>query len=111
MEPQDVPREFETFIQASSAAESRESQAAYDNLKTMGYYLGIILGSAANLLNPDLISVSGTFVNLRNPLFESAREEFENRICSGLRCKVVIDDTGDDPHAMSGLAAYRYFNN
>jgi predicted NBD/HSP70 family sugar kinase len=78
-------------------------------LEDMGVYLGIALSSAANLLNPMAISLSGPLLDCNNILAEIANREFRQRVCPGLECRILLDVPTDSDHALAGLAVSRTY--
>ena len=105
IQSQDPELRFGHFSEAIRAADDGV-QIAISVIDTMGMYLGLLLSSVANVLNPDAITMSGSLFDKSGRLLAKARQVFKRRVCIGLECPVLLDECSKDSHAEAALAIY-----
>lgn len=99
-------RTISHFTEIVRAVEAGE-ESACSVMKNMGLYLGLLICSVANVLNPDAITLSGPIFDQTGVLFANAKNEFNRRVCIGLECPVLLDDFNSEGHAISSLAVFK----
>lgn len=98
---------FDHFRDVVQAVESKD-EFLEEEFKIMGRYLGLLLASVANIINPTLITLSGPLFDSRDILIQTANAEFRRRVCVGLECPIKLETFGTKAHALAGLAVHRF---
>lgn len=87
-------------------AASEGDEVSIETFEEVGYYLGIAVANAINILNPDKIVVGGGIAQAGELLFGPLRRTIEvNALYPALQaCSILPADLGDDAGVLGGAA-------
>ena len=87
-------------------AASEGDEVALETLEETGYYLGIAVSNAINILNPDKIVIGGGIAQAGDLLFDPIRRTVEtNALYAPLQaCTILPAKLGDDAGVLGGAA-------
>ncbi len=87
-------------------AASEGDEVSIETYEEVGYYLGIAVANALNILNPDKIVIGGGIAQAGELLFGPIRRTIEvNALYPALQaCQILPADLGDDAGVLGGAA-------
>lgn len=87
-------------------AASEGDAISIETLEETGYYLGIAVANAINILNPDKIVIGGGIAQAGDLLFDPIRRSVEvNALYAPLQvCQILTAELGDDAGVLGGAA-------
>ncbi len=87
-------------------AASEGDEVSIETLAETGYYLGIAVANAINILNPDKVVIGGGIAQAGPLLFGPIRTTVEvNALCAPLQvCQILPAELGDDAGVLGGAA-------
>ncbi|MGI6294936.1 MAG: ROK family protein [Armatimonadota bacterium] len=87
-------------------AASEGDEVSIETYEEVGYYLGIAVANAINILNPDKIVIGGGIAQAGELLFGPIRRTIEvNALYPALQaCQILPADLGDDAGVLGGAA-------
>jgi|LSQX01.3.fsa_nt_gb glucokinase len=89
-----------------SEAASEGDEVSIETFEEVGYYMGIAIANAINILNPDKIVIGGGIAQAGDLLFAPIRRSVEvNALYTALQaCQILPAQLGDDAGVLGGAA-------